>query len=355
VTAEAERQAISDLWPEHFSHLPPATNRMGQPFIDAEHGVVCNCGDVLGWPEDAMAKLKAEQAEAAEAMASVPADHKYTDSSGTEWISTPENPHPDDPRYQSEPEVIEAEVVEHHYDASMDPSAMAGEDNPGATLAEYPAPPEEDAASDPADEAQAARYIDVHLPPVTDEQLGRAVSGAIEDTVDAVEEVLGPLHPLSDREFTLPEQPPVGSGNLPARRSDVVVAEDPISARITIIDPSLPYGPADVEHQLLDIAARIERGVHFQRYWEERAHNAKIEYELSSARALTHASGGDAATRKAQALLECEEEYREQQVCETMVKAIRETMHNLRSLQSGYQTVARSVSASMQNLPQRGA
>jgi hypothetical protein len=333
MAAETERKAIEDLWPSHLPHLPPIINKMGQPFTDADHGVVCNCGDVLGWPEDAKAARE-------KAMTEVPREHIYTDPSGTEWISTPENPHPDDPRYQPE-------VVEHHYDAAMDPSSMAGQENSAWDGSYHDAVEDAEMASeDPADEAQAARYTDVHLPPVTDEQLARAGEALAEGDREGFHQALT---------TGLPEHPPVSGGNLPARRSDVVTAEDPIAARITIIDPSLPYGPADVEHQLLDIAARIERGVHFQRYWEERAHNAKIDWELGNARAIIAATGGDVATRRAQALLDCEDEYRELQVCDTMVKAIRETMHNLRSLQSGYQTVARSVGASMQNFPQRGA
>ena len=339
MTAETERQAIRDLWPDHLPHLVPEDNKLGQPFTDVDNGIVCNCGDVLGWPEDAQ-KARADQP-------------------------------------------IEAEVVEHHYDAAADPSAMAGQDNPEPEgydgpprpgdgevytdpsgtrwhstaaqphpddprfkyYAQAPEPPE-DVGDDPADEAQASRYIDVHLPPVTDEQMTRAGQALTEGDREGFHEALT---------GGLPESPPTDSGNLPARRADVVDAEDPIAARITIIDPSLPYGPADVEHQLLDIAARIERGVHFQRSWEERHYYAKVGFELASARALVDATGGDAATRKAQALLDCEHEYLELMVCETMIKAIRETMHNLRSLQSGYQTVARSVGASMQNLPQRGA
>jgi hypothetical protein len=338
MAAETERKAIEDLWPDHLPHLPPVTNKLGQPFTDAEHGIVCNCGDVLGWPEDAPVRTETVKAEVVEhhydaamdpsAMAGEdnppaqgyagpprPGDGEtYTDPSGIQWKSTPEHPHPDDPRFK-------------YYGQADQPSP-------------------EEYSDDPADEAQAARYVDVQLPPVTDEQMARAGQALAEGDREGFHQALT---------SELPEHPPVSGGNLPARRADVVDAEDPIAARITIIDPSLPYGPADVEHQLLDIAARIERGVHFQRSWEERHYYAKVGFELASARALVNADGGDAATRKAQALLACEDEYLELAVCETMIKAIRETMHNLRSLQSGYQTVARSVGASMQNLPQRGA
>lgn len=334
MTAETERQAIRDLWPDHVPHLVPEDNKLGQPFTDVDNGIVCNCGDVLGWPEDA--KQAAKEARAREAIEAGdelepayesyegpprPGDgERYIDPSGVGWTSTARNPHPDDPRFK-------------YYAQGAEPE-------------EYGPWTEPDDYADPADEAQATRYTDVHLPPVTDEQIARAGEALAEGDRAGFHEALT---------GALPDSPPVSGGNLPARRADVVDAEDPIAARITIIDPSLPYGPADVEHQLLDIAARIERGVHFQRSWEERHYYAKVAYELASAHALVNADGGDAATRKAQALLACESEFLELMVCETMIKAIRETMHNLRSLQSGYQTVARSVGASMQNLPQRGA
>lgn len=265
MVAEVERQAIEDLWPKHLEHLPPAANKLGQPRTDVHQGIICTCGEVLGWPQDA--------------------------------------PLP----------VMEATVVEHHYDAPVPPTIGEMVQDELDTMAD----------GDPADEAQTTyrgRPVeDVHLPPAPDEA-------------------------ASSRQ-----------DSLPARRNDVVPGEDPLQSPITIIDPTLPYGPADVEHQLVHTAGRIERGMHFQRSWEEQLHYAKVAYELAYARALSkRAEDGPADVRKALALLDCEGQYLRLSVCETMVRAARECMHSLRSLQSGYQTVARSVGASMQNLPQRG-
>jgi hypothetical protein len=202
------REAIEQLWPEHAPHLPPQDNALGQPRLDPDLGVVCNCRKVLGFPGDT------------------------TDMSG----------------------------------------------------------------DDPADESTVAEYVDVELP-----------------------------------------DPP-----LPER---AVIPEDPLGKQISVIDPTLPYGPADVERQLISVTARLERGAHFQRAWEERAHEAGVAYELAYARALVNAAG-PADVRKAAALLQCQPEFAERELCIMMVRAVRETMHTVRALLSGYQTIARSVGSS---------
>lgn len=353
MAAEVERAAIQDLWPAHIPHLPLETNRMGQPYTDTEHGIVCNCGDILGWPENA----------------SVP-----------------------------------AEVVEHHYDAAADSSAMAGGDpedavplagwddhgdREAAVLAmsgAYGEPPDDvqeqamavlrhsepgedpwgghEAGDDPADEAQATHrgrpVQEVQLPAVEDRS-------DLQDSVDALERrhrpdrvtddqiaAAGEALARQDREgfhAALGEEPPIPTGTLPARRTDVVIPADPLSGQVMIIDPTLPYGPEDVERQLLRTENQLERGMHFQRYWEERQYHAKVAYTLANARALVRAKGGDAATRKAEALLACIPEYLEMEVCDTMVRSARECMHTMRSLQTGYQTLSNSVGAVMRSRP----
>jgi hypothetical protein len=129
----------------------------------------------------------------------------------------------------------------------------------------------------------------------------------------------------------------------------VVDAEDPLAARVVVIDPTQPYGPLDVERQLLDIAQRLERGVHYQRYWEEREFAAEASYTNKAARERLNATGGAKDVRDAAVHVACEEEWMELRLCQVMVRAVRETMHNLRSLQTGYQTVARSVTESTRN------
>jgi hypothetical protein len=257
------REIITRMWPEHAKHLSPAGNTMGGGKIDPDEGVVCNCGQVLGYPK--------VQDEADYVMA----EPDQPDTSGAQTGE------PDDE--MSEEEGIDGDV-----------SGPGGDlrDSEGNAV---PARP----LTAPGDEAQAD------------------------------------------------DGPP--KGIMPWRDQGVVPAEDPIAARVVVIDPTQPYGPQDVEHQLLDIAGRIERGVHFQRYWEERHFAAKSAYVQKSARERLKAKGGAKDMRDAAVVVACAEEWRELELCEAMVRAVRETMHNLRSLQSGYQTVARSVNDSTRN------
>jgi len=313
------RDHIRALWPKHLEHLAPEGNKMGQGKIDPEEGVVCNCGEVLGFP-----KVQDEEEYLAEQRAALDVD----------------------PDLLEDMEASTREP-EHHYDPEPDghvgdgressPSGHPGEELTaveagwndmvqGGNEGEQPLPCERDpephlVSEHPPDEAQAT-------PPwsPTEEEYRRSHG----------------MPPMAS-EPPSPGPPPA----IPERAAGVVRAEDPLTARVVTIDPTLPYGPMDVEHQLLDINARIERGVHYQRYWEERGFSAKAGYELAWARAIVDSSGGAADVRKAQALLRCEGEYLELQLCETMIRAVRETMHNLRSLQSGMQTVSRSVSDSM--------
>lgn len=368
MTAETERKAIHDLWPAHIPHLVPSENRMGQPYTDTEHGIVCNCGDVLGWPKDAPASAEVVEVvehryDATSAMtgqdnpevqgyegAPRPGDGEiYTDPSGIQWKSTAEHPHPDDPRFkyyaQEVPEppgddMSEGEAAFLVMSGAYDEPPYDVQEQATATLRRR------DLGDDPADEAQVTTQgrpvQDVQLPAVTDEQM--AAAGDREGFHRALEnEAWQPQGP---------EDPPGFDGKLPARPTDVLVPADPLDTRVTVIDPTLPYGPEQVEYQLLRIEGQLERGIHFQRFWEERLHYAKVAFELANARALVAATGGDAGTRKAQALLACEQEYMELAVCETMVRSVRECMHTLRSLQTGYQTISNSVGATYRSRPQ---
>lgn len=142
---------------------------------------------------------------------------------------------------------------------------------------------------------------------------------------------------------------PFPTSAMPERPADVVPAEDPLNSRVVVIDPSQPYTPADVEAQLVEVLSKLERGMHFQRYWEERAYAAEVAWTMANARAVAkHRSSGAADVRKAMALLDCQREYEEMALCGAMVRAVRETMHSLRSLQHGYQTTSNSVRAHYQ-------
>jgi hypothetical protein len=350
MAAETERRAIADLWPEHLPHLPPESNRMGQPYTDTEHGIICNCGDVLGWPKDVPAvEHRYDAAADSSAMAggdpedAVPLadpDPAYyspvaASEGGSGFIPGPKGGNWDDPGDDLSEQEAAALVMSGAYGEPPDDV----QEQAMATLRQF------DPGDDPADEAQAT-YL---RQPVHDVQLPAV--GVTREQIDAAGEALA-RHDREGFHAALGEEPPIPVGTLPARRTDVVIPADPLDGQVMIIDPTLPYGPEDVERQLLRTENQLERGMHFQRYWEERQYHAKVAFTLANARALVRATGGDAATRKAQALLDCESEYLEMEVCDTMVRSARECMHTLRSLQTGYQTLSNSVGAVMRSRPQ---
>jgi hypothetical protein len=132
-----------------------------------------------------------------------------------------------------------------------------------------------------------------------------------------------------------------------AMPSSAVVPYDPIESALVAIDPTKIYTAMDIEMQLVSIEARLEQGQLFQRVWEMRALSAEIAYELAYAQAITDSEATSADRRKAEAILACQEQLVAKLTAKTMSKAVADTMHNLRSMLSGYQSIARSVGSSM--------
>lgn len=108
-----------------------------------------------------------------------------------------------------------------------------------------------------------------------------------------------------------------------------------------------PVTPNDIEQGLVAVLSRLDAGVSWQTREEQRLQQLDTAYQLAYARALVGAKGA-ADVRKAFALLACEPMFVELQVQTAKVKAMREALHNLRSLLSGLQTIGRSVGASLQ-------
>lgn len=132
-----------------------------------------------------------------------------------------------------------------------------------------------------------------------------------------------------------------------------VIPVDPLSSQLTAMSPTEVYRPTDVELQLVSIVQRLESGQHFQRQWEVRANQAATAYEIAHARAIVESDGRSKEVREAEALLACEDLYLMKMDAEATVKAVRESMHNLRSMLSGFQSIARSVGVSF-NAPSFG-
>jgi hypothetical protein len=297
------REIIARLWPEHAAHLSPPGNKMGGGKLDPEEGVVCNCGEVLGFPtvqdEADYVTEEPEQPDTSGAQTGEPDD----DPDGTETLTEMR------------------ELIQGVADGTRVETNVDGEPD------EYPNRPD---------------YQD---PDMLEELEASGTAGDKTQTA--------PWDEVPQGAWSPPEPAGEPKGVMPYRNPDVVQAEDPLNARVAIIDPTQPYTPAMVERQLLDIEARLERGIHYQRYWEEREFAAESVYTDKAARVRWDKRDvGAKDVRDAAVQVECREEWQELLLCRSMVRAMRETMHTLRSLQSGYQTVSRSVSESMR-LPAR--
>jgi hypothetical protein len=109
-----------------------------------------------------------------------------------------------------------------------------------------------------------------------------------------------------------------------------------------------PATPPEIEAAITAVLVRIDQGVAWQTREEQRLQQLETAYDLAYARALLAAPKGAADVRKAHAVLALEQQQVERDVQRSKVKVMREAMHNLRSLQSGLQTIARSVNASLQ-------
>jgi hypothetical protein len=120
---------------------------------------------------------------------------------------------------------------------------------------------------------------------------------------------------------------------------------DPIRSTLALIDPTELYTPDDVERHILDTLYRLETGQLFERESVQKYYHAKQAFDLKFAACMVSSKGGAADVRKAQATLDCSAEYSALNDAEMVMKAVKATMHNLRSVLSGYQSTARSVGA----------
>lgn len=115
---------------------------------------------------------------------------------------------------------------------------------------------------------------------------------------------------------------------------------------VPVIDPSMPYGPAEVERAMLDANRRLELGLKHEANLVAATEQLKIEYELAYARAIERSAGGAADIRKANAVLASERQYRAWHEAQAARDAIRSVTHTLRSTLSALQSVSRSVGVS---------
>lgn len=108
-----------------------------------------------------------------------------------------------------------------------------------------------------------------------------------------------------------------------------------------------PYTPDEVEKELVVTLDRIERGAGWLTTQEEKRGAAKLAYEIAFAKARFRSDGRSAEQRNDDAMLQCLDLYEEWQQLELVCRTAREGMHNLRSILSGLQSVARSIGAAL--------
>lgn len=135
----------------------------------------------------------------------------------------------------------------------------------------------------------------------------------------------------------------------------VAEAADPIRSTLALIDPTEVYGPEDVERHILDTLYRLETGALFERETVVRAYETAQAFDLKYNACIATSTGGSADVRKAMAMNDCSAEYSAMLEAKMLKEAVKQTMHNLRAVLSGYQSTARSVGSAYQAGGSQGA
>lgn len=140
------------------------------------------------------------------------------------------------------------------------------------------------------------------------------------------------------------------AGRALQQRGGTAVAEaaDPIRSTLALIDPTEVYGPEDVERHILDTLYRLETGALFERETVVKAYETAQAFDLKYNACIATSTGGSADVRKAMAMNDCATEYAAMMEAKMLKEAVKQTMHNLRAVLSGYQSTARSVGSAYQ-------
>ncbi len=125
------------------------------------------------------------------------------------------------------------------------------------------------------------------------------------------------------------------------------VATDPIQSTLALIDPTDTYTPDELERHILDVLARLETGALFERECIVAANTAVDAWDRAYWRAFHACEATSDGKRKAAAMVACDDAglTQEKFEAESLKEAVKATMHNLRAVLSGYQSVAKSVTA----------
>ena len=372
---------ISGHWPDHVHH-----KTVGKaPRWDTELGVVCACAEVLGWPDPERKetlsaytrRVASERVDAASAPGRVRGafgtyggeqtaepevgHHPGSADDAPEPGDYPEPeqqepPRSDDDPGPSEPEDDGVDWGEPLAD-ELEPEVLTIEDGDGEDVGTALIPA--DAVPDErgnmisggmsygqADEAQAAPWrqeTTVDLP------RWEGVDDAPEREPDPADGYDYGSAPKGE----IPSNEGIGSEVVPYAGTPIMPTEaevlDPLSGRLAPLDPTLPYTPADVELKIVEILRQLENSELFLRQQLARLHAATHNHDFRYNLALAKSDQRAADQRKAEAWLATEQQRREMTEADMLVRALRDSQHNLRAQLSGFQSVARSLAVSMVN------
>jgi len=142
------------------------------------------------------------------------------------------------------------------------------------------------------------------------------------------------------------EGSPLAAGTLaqpePAVHSE---AERIVTPTLELVDPSAILTPDDLSAHILDVVNRLERGALFAMQCISAEFEARRAFKMGMAKHVATSTASSADRRDAEAMVACEELYNEMVMAEMMARVARESLHNLRSILSGYQTTGRAVMA----------
>jgi hypothetical protein len=119
---------------------------------------------------------------------------------------------------------------------------------------------------------------------------------------------------------------------------------DPIARQAALIPQGAHLTPEMLEQNILDVLERLEKGGAFERMCIEQEAEAKTAYTIAYARAFNQQTG--AVEVRTQAAIEAvipQLEARDEAIM--IRKAVQASLHTLRSVLSGYQTVNSNVRA----------
>lgn len=360
--AVSAQVTISEHWPDHVMHKTVGA----APRWDQEHGIVCACGEVLGWPieeppEDAepdweprhetLSQKLAREAQETVAAARAKADaaprtgksdyaKPVTGAFGT-YGGAPSTD-------VALPDAIEDGDGE---DAGYEPPEYVVGDKVTVggivftKLSESPFPVDQE---EPETEPSTEVSPDADHEPTAADHEPTAVVDEAQAAYPASGDTLPPWDEVDSPAEVVPYSPPVPGSGTPIYPTDAQDM-DPLINRLAPLDPLVVYTPADVELKIVEILGQLEKSEIFLRQQLARLHAATHNHTMRYNLAIAKSTARSADQRKAEAVISCEHEAYEMTEADMLVKALRDSQHNLRSQLSGFQTVARSIGVSMGN------